>query len=60
MTKEAKEIIELSLNLYEYERKQIISCFIFSMLTYMSNKDAKESYDEIINKLREHILIYNI
>jgi hypothetical protein len=55
MTREAKEIIELSLNLYEYERKQIISCLIFSMLTDISNKDAKESYDEIINKLQEHI-----
>mgnify|MGYP003644963225 CR=1 FL=1 len=56
MTKEVKEIIELSLNLYEYERKQIISCLIASMLTDMSNKDAERSYNEIVNKLQEHII----
>ena len=56
MTREAKEIIKLSLNLYEYERKQIISCLICSMLTDKSNKDAKESYNDIVNKLQEHII----
>lgn len=56
MTKEVKEIIELSLNLYEYERKQIISCLIASMLTDKSNKDAEKSYNEIVNKLQKHII----
>ena len=56
MTREAKEIIELSLNLYEYERKQIISCLIASMLTDKSNKNAERSYNEIINKLQKHII----
>tara|TARA_R100000329_G_scaffold104015_1_gene85398 strand:- start:13490 stop:13660 length:171 start_codon:yes stop_codon:yes gene_type:complete len=51
MTKEAEEVIKICLNLYEYERKQIISCLIASMLTELSDKDAKKTYDKIINQL---------
>ena len=42
-----KKIIELP----EYERKQIISVLIASMLNPESNKDAQEMYENIINKL---------
>jgi len=37
--------------LEEYKRKQIISILICSMLTEQSNKDAKNTYDKIINLL---------
>ncbi len=37
--------------LEEYQRKQIISILICSMLTEQSNKDAKNTYDKIINLL---------
>jgi len=36
----------------EYQRKQIISVLIASMLTDLSNKEANKIYDEIINKLK--------
>ena len=37
--------------LEEYQRKQIISVLICSMLTEQSNKDAKDIYNNIINLL---------
>ena len=49
MTKEAEEVIKICLNLYEYERKQIISCLIASMLTELSDKDAKHMIKLLIN-----------
>ena len=39
--------------LEEYQRKQIISILICSMLTEQSNKDAKNTYNKIINLLDE-------
>ncbi len=44
-----EEICKTILKLKEYERKQIISILICSMLTEQSNKDAKEIYNNIIN-----------
>jgi hypothetical protein len=46
-----QRICELIFELKEYQRKQIISVLICSMLTEQSNKDAKEIYDNIIKKL---------
>ena len=39
--------------LEEYQRKQIISILICSMLTEQSNRDAKNTYNKIINLLDE-------
>ena len=36
----------------EYKRKQILSILIASMLTDLSNKEAENTYNEIINKLK--------
>ena len=51
MKENIQKICELMFTLKEYERKQIISVLICSMLTEQSNKDAKEIYDNIINLL---------
>lgn len=46
-----QRICELIFELDEYQRKQIISVLICSMLTEQSNKDAKDIYNNIINLL---------
>ena len=46
-----QRICELIFELDEYQRKQIISVLICSMLTEQSNKDAKEIYNNITNLL---------
>ena len=51
MNKRNKKIIRQIIPLYEYERKQIISILIASMLTDYSNKEAKKIYDKIIKEL---------
>jgi len=53
MKENIQSICELIFTLKEYERKQIISILICSMLTEQSNKDAKEIYDNIINLLNK-------
>jgi hypothetical protein len=52
MHRDTKNVIEQALILQEYQRKQIISVLIASMLTDMSNSEAKQIYDNIINKLK--------
>jgi len=54
--KEVQRIVKECIQLKEYEQKQIISCLIASMLTDKSNRDAEKSYNEIVNKLQEHII----
>ena len=51
MNKRTKKIIKQIIPLYEYERKQIISILIASMLTSYSNNEAKKIYDKIIKQL---------
>jgi len=51
MNKRTEKIIKQIISLYEYERKQIISILIASMLTDYSNKEAKKIYDNIIKEL---------
>jgi len=51
MNKRNKKIIKQIIPLYEYERKQIISILIASMLTSYSNNEAKKIYDKIIKQL---------
>ena len=51
LNKEVKDIINQCVNLYEFERKQIISILIMSTLSDLSNNEAKEIYDSVINKL---------
>jgi len=51
MKENIQSICELIFTLKEYERKQIISILICSMLTEQSNKDAKDIYNNIINLL---------
>ena len=45
------KIIKQILQLCEYERKQIISILIASMLTEYSNKEARKIYNKIIKEL---------
>ena len=52
MQNKTKKLISKIFLLDEYQRKQIISILIASMLTDLSNKDAHKIYDEIINKLK--------
>ena len=51
MNNKTKKIITKIFQLQEYQRKQIISVLIASMLTELSNKEANEIYNEIITKL---------
>ena len=52
MDKETKQIITKIMILPEYQRKQILSILIASMLNELSNKEAENIYNEIINKLK--------
>ncbi len=51
MNNTTKELLQAIINLPEFERKQIISVLIASMLNSESYDDAKETYDEIIKIL---------
>ncbi len=51
MESNTKIILKKIIELPEYERKQIISVLIASMLNPESNKDAQEMYKNIINQL---------
>lgn len=51
MTTKTKKILQEIIDLPEFERKQIISVLIASMLNTGSYDDAKETYDDIIAKL---------
>ncbi len=53
MTKNVKSIVEKCVNLYEFERKQIISILIMSTLTDISNDKAREIYNSVIDKLNK-------
>ena len=51
MKTKTKEILQSIVDLPEFERKQIISVLIASMLNNESYEDAKKTYDQIIDKL---------
>tara|TARA_R100000541_G_scaffold5208_2_gene12684 strand:- start:14615 stop:14776 length:162 start_codon:yes stop_codon:yes gene_type:complete len=51
MEKNTKLLLQKIIDLPEYERKQIISVLIASMLNSESQEDAKKTYDSIINQL---------
>ena len=51
MNKRTKKIVKEIIQLYEFERKQIISILIASMLTEYSDKEARKIYDKIIKEL---------
>jgi hypothetical protein len=51
MNTKTKELLQTIIDLPEFERKQIISVLIASMLNSESYDDAKETYDNIIKKL---------
>lgn len=51
MNTKTKEILQTIIDLPEFERKQIISVLIASMLNSESYEDAKQTYDDIIAKL---------
>ena len=51
MTKNVEKIVKNCMDLYEFERKQIISILIMTTLTGMSNDEAKEIYESVIDKL---------
>jgi hypothetical protein len=52
MDKETKQMITKIMVMPEYKRKQILSILIASMLTDLSNKEAENTYNEIISKLK--------
>ena len=51
MRKELETICMILVNLPEYERKQIMSVLLASMLNDIPNEEARRTYDEIISKL---------
>ncbi len=51
MKAHTKLLLQEIIDLPEYERKQIISVLIASMLNTQSYEDAKLTYDNIINQL---------
>jgi len=51
MKTKTKEILQDIIDLPEFERKQIISILVASMLNSESYEDAKETYNDIISKL---------
>ena len=53
MNKRTEKIVKQIIPLYEFERKQIISILIASMLTDYSNKEARKIYDKIIKQLNK-------
>ena len=54
MKNKTKKIITKIFKLHEYQRKQIISILIASMLNDLSNKESHKIYDEIITKLSNY------
>ena len=53
MKADTKLLLQEIIDLPEYERKQIISVLIASMLNSESYEDAKLTYDNIINQLNK-------
>ena len=53
MNKRTEKIVKQIIPLYEFERKQIISILIASMLTDYSNKEARKIYDKITKQLNK-------
>lgn len=51
MREELETICTILVNLEEYERKQIMSVLLASMLNDFPNQQAKETYNSIISKL---------
>lgn len=51
MNTKTKILLQEIIDLPEFERKQIISVLIASMLNSESYEDAKQTYDDIIAKL---------
>ena len=55
INKFVEQILEVSIVLPAYQKKQIISVLIASMLTKKSNADARDAYYRIINNLDNEI-----
>ena len=51
MRQELETICTILVNLPEYERKQIMSVLLASMLNNLSNEEAQATYYSIISKL---------
>lgn len=51
MREELQTICMILVNLPEYERKQIMSVLLASMLNDLPNKEAQQTYESIISKL---------
>ena len=47
MDQELEDICSVLLQRPEYQRKEVISILIASMLTEMSDKEAKKTYDKL-------------
>ena len=51
MREELQTICMILVNLPEYEKKQIMSVLLASMLDDIPNEEARNTYEEIISKL---------
>ena len=52
MQAKTQKLLGKLLLLPEYQRKQVISCLIASMLSEVSHNKAKETYDNVIKELQ--------
>lgn len=55
MDQELEGICSVLLQRPEYQRKEVISVLIASMLTEMSDKEAKKTYNKLIKALRNEL-----
>lgn len=51
MREELKTVCTILVNLPDYEKKQIMSILLASMLNDIPNEEARNTYNEIISKL---------
>ena len=56
MNEYTKQLMSQALCLPEYERKQMISILITSMLNEKSLEDSRKAYDDIHKQLRKYTL----
>tara|TARA_R100000781_G_scaffold105953_1_gene69850 strand:+ start:2963 stop:3133 length:171 start_codon:yes stop_codon:yes gene_type:complete len=55
INKFVEQVLEVSIMLPDYQKKQIISVLIASMLTPKSDDDARDAYNRLIDNLEDEI-----
>jgi len=51
MKTHTKNLLRQILLLEEFERKQLMSCIVASLLNDLSNEEARETYDSIMEQM---------